>query len=58
MKILVDTHIAMWSVLDTDKLPKKAQDINPLTADFEMFASALPDNVFYQKDGNWIFVTN
>ncbi len=27
MKILVDTHIAMWSVFDTDKLPKNAQDI-------------------------------
>ncbi len=27
MKILVDTHIAMWSVFDTDKLPKKARDI-------------------------------
>lgn len=27
MKILVDTHIAMWSVFDADKLSKKARDI-------------------------------
>lgn len=27
MKILVDTHIAMWSVFDTDKLSEKAQEI-------------------------------
>jgi len=27
MNILVDTHIAMWSVFDTDKLSEKAQEI-------------------------------
>jgi len=27
MKILVDTHIAMWSMFDTGKLSKRAQDI-------------------------------
>lgn len=28
--------------------------INPLTADFETFASDLPDDVFYQREGNLI----
>ncbi|MCM1143084.1 MAG: type II toxin-antitoxin system VapC family toxin [Blautia sp.] len=27
MRILVDTHIAMWSVFDTEQLPEKAHDI-------------------------------
>ncbi len=40
MKILVDTHIAMWSVFDTDKLPKKARDILSNSED-EFFYSAV-----------------
>ena len=27
MQILIDTHIAIWAVLDDPKLPKKAKDI-------------------------------
>ena len=31
------------------------ENINPLTADYEMFATRLPEDVFYKKDTNGIF---
>lgn len=27
MKILIDTHIAVWAVLNDPKLPKKAKEV-------------------------------
>lgn len=27
MKVLIDTHIAIWAVLNNPKLPKQARDI-------------------------------
>lgn len=33
MKILIDTHIAIWAVLNDPKLPSKAENIMFLTDD-------------------------